>query len=282
MTSATLDTLSLDLIDVNDDRLRPLDVAWAEVLAASMAAKGLTHRIVVRPSAAEVGRWSLVAGRHRLAAAGICGWTEIPVEIRSLTDAEARLVEIDENLMRRELSALDRAIFLSERKRVWEDLYPQVAKGGDQKVKQIQRSDQNDIMSFSSDVADRTGLSRRTIQRSIALVADLSPEVIAAARGTYLENHAADLAHLANLRSDEQIEVAKALSAGRIKRVGEFRAPAVLPADERQFNALVEAWSRGSEKARRRFLAQIGAEITAKGVAKSRLAVVSSNVEDVA
>ena len=58
----------------------------------------------------------LVAGARRLAACKQLGWTEIPATVVELYDIDLELAEIDENLIRMELTALDRAEQLERRK----------------------------------------------------------------------------------------------------------------------------------------------------------------------
>jgi ParB family transcriptional regulator, chromosome partitioning protein len=150
-------------------RLRPVDAAWVEALAVSIEAGGL-------------------AGAHRLAAVTLLNEPEIPAVVIPLDPNQARLAEIDENLMRHELTQLDRAVFLAERKRVWEALYPLTAHGKAKKHKQNQDVGKVAKMAtfprFTKEAAERTGLSERTSRRSIALVADLGPDLIAGLRGT--------------------------------------------------------------------------------------------------
>ncbi len=76
------------------------------------------------------GKLHLVAGAHRLEACKRIS-VEVRAEIIECSELEARLIKIDENLFRRELGALDRAVFLAERKAVYEEMYPDTKKGGD-------------------------------------------------------------------------------------------------------------------------------------------------------
>ncbi|MFT8664020.1 MAG: hypothetical protein ABF772_03195 [Acetobacter orientalis] len=46
--------------------------------------------------------------------------------VKNVNDDEVELLEIDENLCRRELSALDRATFLTRRQDVYQKLHPEV------------------------------------------------------------------------------------------------------------------------------------------------------------
>ena len=256
-------------------RLRPVDPAWAAAVGGSMRETGLTHPIVVRPDSAELATdYVLVAGMHRLYAADVVlGWNEIDVEVRDLDERQAKVVEIDENLMRRELSALDRAVFLAERKRLWEEAHPETKRGGDFRRKSLKTADKNqtDNMSvwstFSKDVAERTGLSDRTIRRATALAADLGPELIARLRLSPIADNAAQLKALARLPEHFKTAALDPLAGGApslkaaLKLAGML--PAQLPKDERDFRALVGAWSRAGAKARRRFLAHIKAAPTA-------------------
>ena len=78
-------------------RLRALEPALVDTLAASMKFAGLTHAIVLRP--APTGYY-LVVGWHRLEAARKLGWQTIRAVIFSnLTSDQAALLEIESNLI---------------------------------------------------------------------------------------------------------------------------------------------------------------------------------------
>src|SRR3712207_2837538 len=57
-------------------------------------------------------------GFHRLEAARLLGWTEIEATIISGSDIELRLVELDENLARAELTAAERGEQMAEKARL--------------------------------------------------------------------------------------------------------------------------------------------------------------------
>lgn len=121
-------SIPLDLIDVGE-RLRAVDRDYVSLIAESLAERGLDTPIIVTAAGAD-GRHALIAGGHRVAAASLAGWTEIPAKVVEADELQARLIEIDENLIRRELSALDRAVFLAERKRIYEAMHPATRPGG--------------------------------------------------------------------------------------------------------------------------------------------------------
>lgn len=84
------------------------------------------HGRVIEPITVHMkkGQYTLIAGAHRLEAAKLAGLTTIPATTNLISKTIVRLMEIDENLCRHELSALDRAVFLSERKKLYEEMYP--------------------------------------------------------------------------------------------------------------------------------------------------------------
>lgn len=250
----------------DDDRLRPVDDAWVAALAESIRDHGLEQPIVVRPTPlSDSGAYALVAGCHRLAAVRLLGETEIEAIVRDLSDDEARLVEIDENLMRRELDPLDRAVFLAERKSVWERMYPETAHGGDRKSKKNKGENRVAMIAtrFSKDVAARTGISERTVRMACQIAVELGAEGIARLRSTPLAGNQSQLLLLAKMEPEARRATIDAIVAVRASTVSAAQRSAGLGrtapnADEVQFRKLVDLWSRSGARARRRFLAHIG------------------------
>ena len=157
-------------IDVGP-RLRKIDMDWARWIASSMkdldAANpgyGQQTPIEVRPGGLEKGRYTLTAGAHRLEAVKINGWTEIEVAVVEVKDLEAELREIDENLFRRDLGALDRATFLARRQEVFWELHPETKRGT---AGANARWNAADNLSFASQVALKLGVTPRDVRRSI-------------------------------------------------------------------------------------------------------------------
>lgn len=101
-----------------DNRLRPVSPAGVQAILASVAEIGrIKDPVHVRRSKKGL---TLMAGGHRMAA-----YAELGVEVADawvwsgITDDDARLIEIDDNLAGAEMTALDTAVFLAERKRVY-------------------------------------------------------------------------------------------------------------------------------------------------------------------
>jgi ParB family chromosome partitioning protein len=113
------------------------------------------------------GVWRLIAGAHRLAAVPKLGHNKIDATVLHGLDIDAmRLAEIDENLVRADLTPGERALHLAERKRLYEKLHPETKHGGDRKSAGSTRQN-GDLIRFTQDAADKTGRSERTVQREL-------------------------------------------------------------------------------------------------------------------
>lgn len=83
------------------------DEAELQSLAESLRAHGLLQPVVVRRTA---DGYQLVAGERRLRAAVKAGWTDVPVQIVEADDRQLAELAIVENLQRKDLNALEKAI----------------------------------------------------------------------------------------------------------------------------------------------------------------------------
>jgi ParB family chromosome partitioning protein len=137
MTARTILDLDLAAIDATG-RLRKALPLRVEALAEDLDQRGLITPIeVVGPLDDESYR--LIYGAHRLAAAKLLGWAEIPAVVHApdafADEAEARLREIRENLMRFELNALERAVSVAAWRDIYEAANGKVKRGGDRRKK---------------------------------------------------------------------------------------------------------------------------------------------------
>jgi ParB/RepB/Spo0J family partition protein len=84
------------------------DPGDVEDLAASIREKGVLEPILVTKVAGN-GHFAIVAGSRRVAASKIAGRQTVPAIVREMTDDEAELVSLMENLHREDLSVLETA-----------------------------------------------------------------------------------------------------------------------------------------------------------------------------
>jgi ParB/RepB/Spo0J family partition protein len=202
--------LHLDAIAVPPKRMRRLRPEKVDELAESIATpRGLVNPITVQPKG---DRYILIAGHHRLAAVQKLGLATISATVREGLDADqAQLIEIDENLIRADLSPAEPALHLAERKRIYERLHPETKLGasGKGRAKVRQNGEANDR--FTKDSADKTGKSERTVQREIARAANI-PD-LADLVGTSLDS-ADELDAVAKLPLDEPRRLIDRAKAG--------------------------------------------------------------------
>lgn len=255
----TIRPLSLDLIDVPEDRLRLPDPDAVAAIALSMDERGLMHPITVAaPKKGE--RFRLIAGLHRLSAARQLGWSEIAASVFSGKALEARLLEIDENVFHRPLSPLDRASHLAERKRIYEELYPETKHGGDRKS---QDQVANFATRFSADVAEKLGISERLVRLSVFRHTRIAPDVRAQIALTWIADKGSELDALARLDPARQRKAVTALlnrDAASVRQavaaMDGVRTPEPRPEDT-EYDRLMEAWRRAGTRAKERFVAEL-------------------------
>ncbi len=202
----------------------------------------------------------LIAGAHRFEAAKQAGLERIPSQVwEDITPEEARLIEIDENLIRHELNPLDRAVFLSERKDVYEKMHPETKNGA--QGSRSGQTNENDTMSFSNDTAERTGLGKRTIERAVKIAKGIPVELRKRIIGTELAQNQKELLELAKIGDQMlQAQIVERIVSGQSSKVGaavkEIKGHVEIEKnkDDTEFEKLVELFQRASKAAQDRFL----------------------------
>lgn len=263
-------SIAVDRI-IKGERLRAADPAAVEAKRVSMRESGQIAPIMVRPAPGKPGWFILVVGLHRLEAAIAEGWTDIRSDVRHLTDDQARLIEVDENLIGPSLTPLERAIFIDVRLQVWARLHPDRVDQGDtgdgaaapkrgrpaNSVKLTEfLGDTPATMGFSAETAEDLGLSTSTVERALRIARGLSPETRAQIAGTRVAKNEGLLRQLASVPDkSEQLRAAEALASAKAKTFpdalmiasGKEPAPAPepRPADE-AVAAFMAVWKKAS------------------------------------
>lgn len=261
-------SVALNTIDVGE-RLRPVDRDYVAMLAGSMAERGQDTPITISAEGPD-GNHRLIAGAHRLAAAQSLGWEEIEALVSDAEGLEADLLEVDENLMRRELSALDRAVFLARRKEIYEALNPDTKHGGDRRAKAKDKSQSFATWSerFTKATAEKLGLSERSIQLAVRRAA--LPADIRAAIATHpVADSGAELDKLLAQPEAVQRQVvaaltrpeapARAVSAALAEIAGPSKTSRAAET-QKQLAALLGAWRKAGKPARGQFLDYLESE----------------------
>lgn len=206
-------------------RKRSLSMAKVTELADSIAQVGLLSPILVAcPNylVEETDDFRLVAGLHRLEAHRQLGLAEIPATIIcvELDALDAELAEIDENLIRNDLTALERAEHLAARKAIYEQRHPEAKQGGDRRSESAVSNGQY-VRSFAADAAAKTGVNERTVRRDVQIASSIPEPIRDAIRDTPVADNQQELLRLAKLDADEQAAVAEKLASGEAKKVAQ-------------------------------------------------------------
>lgn len=250
------------------ERLRAVEEEHALAIAQSIVEHGLINPITVRVTPnAKGGKYTLVAGAHRIRAEQINEESEIDATIVEGDKAEAQLIEITENLFRNELSVVDRAVFVQAYRDIWEQKHGKIAAGRPgNRINLIQLiADEADAGGgFTHHVADRMGLSVAAVKRLSQIAQNLHPDVRSAVRGTPIADNQSVLLKIAKMEPQKQRQTAVAFRAEPdLKKALALVEPAP-PLSKKQLeqatllSRLVTAWEDASEETRTQFLEHIG------------------------
>jgi ParB-like chromosome segregation protein Spo0J len=185
-----------------------------ETLANSIKHVGQLEPIIVRDD------MKLIAGGRRLAAIKLLGDDLIDANVLTVSDIDAELIEIDENLERHELTVLQRSEQLARRKELYEARHPETKAGvAGGKARQGKGKSATKMISFAEDTAAKSGVSPETVRQEVQIAEDLDSDVKEAIKGTDLEDRKVDLLELSRLPKEEQgpvvEEIAKAKAKGK-------------------------------------------------------------------
>lgn len=235
--------LAIDEIVIPDGR-REVNADVVKRLADSIENVGLRHPVTVRKHRDE---YVLVAGRHRIEACRRLGREHVPAIICSLTNAEARMWEIAENLHRAELSKLERSEQIAE----WVRLCDEQRKPAQVAPVSGGRGNESGINAASREL----GIERTEAQRSIK-IASITPEAKRAAEQSGIDDNQSKLLEIA--REAPERQVAKVTELATRKPVKIADAPLNdFETKEKWMAAGMSWWNRGSKEWREEFLSRV-------------------------
>lgn len=207
MTEKSVAEVSIDAIQVID-RLRASDSGKVASLADSIKKLGLMNPISIRPDN------RLIAGLHRLEACKLLGWSTIPAIIQDyhaihaadVAELYVELAEIDENLIRNDLTELQQGLQHARRKAIYEKLHPE-AKAGVAQAKGMNTAlgnvaDKLSATSYAADAANAVGETERTVRRKTRIGEQLA-EVAEQLQDTAIEDNQSELLALAKLQESK-------------------------------------------------------------------------------
>lgn len=259
----SISMLQLELIKVTDDRLRPVSDAAVAAIATSIEEHGLIYPLVVRRTKGP--RYELVDGGHRRAALERLGVEMVPVRCYEGPAPAIRLIEIDTNLARADLSDLDRAIHMAARRREYVEEHPETTQGVAGANGRWNASAEMALASFVGMTIEQTGLSKCKIlklaQAGDAIDTVMAERLRSAPKRVFLN----DLLALAKAQPAAREAAVEAFASGAAQKIAAALkptrdAPAADPVEE-AFKALASAWKRAPKAARSRFVDEFGVEL---------------------
>ena len=165
------------------NRLRNLDESTVLALVAAFREYGQQQPIVVYGKETDA-TVTLGAGGHRLEACRRLG-IHVLCFHNVGDELDRQLCEIDENLIRADLTPADKALFLARRKEIYLVRHPETANGGDRKSdRQIGELKNSESKRFTTATAEATGQKERTIQRDVERGEKISASALQLLRGT--------------------------------------------------------------------------------------------------
>lgn len=216
--------IKISEININPGR-REAEPKSIEELARSISEIGLLNPITVDQG------YTLIAGLHRLEAAKRLGWTEVECTVTGLDGLQAELAEIDENMVRSELSAVEYGAVLLRRKEIYEALHPETKATynggsfrGNQHSGEVTDKMSATSKSFAKDTADRLGVTARTVERYVRMMKNLTPDARLILSGSDVKLTQSAATKLSQLMPDQQKEAASMLASGAIQSVDEYLA----------------------------------------------------------
>ena len=218
-------------IEIPSKRLRSLNLQKVGELAQSIKTNGLINAVTVYKT--ENGL-TLIAGLHRLEACKSLGMELINCSVHEVDVNKAELLEIDENLMRQELTVLEQSEHIQRREEILEVMGLRAKSGTNLKnlpdnstpLFDPQSDGTGDTVTpvkTTQSIADEIGLNERSVQRRKQIATNIVPEVKESLRDTEIANSTTQLVEVARMEPEQQKEFADAVQSGEVSTVKEFK-----------------------------------------------------------
>ncbi len=265
-----IEHLDISTIQIDEAERRAVSEETVQDIVSSAQTYGtILDPIKVRKARRKGGdRLDLMDGAHRIAACKKLGWTTIPALVWvDIPDAAAKLIEFDANIARNEPDAFERCFTVWQRKKIYDELHPEAARGVAGALARWNATDMMSVAPFSTSTAEIMGVSERQIRRLVEAVSTFSEDELRALRHAKTRVNVSDLKKLsAVMEPDDRRFVIGQLSAGHAASLGEAlsklsKKPTAKDPEVEAYQKLKAAWERTPMKMKRRFVADESAEL---------------------
>ena len=218
-----------EIHDVQIDMLKPprsvyrhIDSTKVKQLAESISLFGLRHPITISEDR------SIISGNHRVAAMKTLGKKTIRAEILPISGVMARILMIDENLIRSELTLLEQSEHLAERNRLLIELGQRTESG-----KHVGKTDPDGErgdgtrdsagqppIKTTKDIANDMGIAERTLQEKLQIANAIDKSARDKLRDTDISDNKTELIRLAKIKSPgDQNTIVDMVISGECKTI---------------------------------------------------------------
>lgn len=196
-------------------RLRAINPDWAQALADEAREAGTPQWSPIEVVRVDKG-YRLISGGHRTEAVVLLGLEEIEAKVfereEFADEAAIRLREIRENMLRYELTALDRAIHLVAWKDIYETANAVDRRGGDRRSKAVQTNsadlhNRSFAERFSLAAAKALSISEDSIKRSLKVAKGIAETVRIRISAHDLARNMSELLLLSGETADRQEKI---------------------------------------------------------------------------
>lgn len=263
---AKFETVAISDIHV-PERLRAVRDDYAGVFALLVNRGRELPPVKLRRTPNGKRKLELVAGAHRLRGYELAGRDAIDAQIVKADAKAARAEEIEENLYRYELTALERVAFVAEYRRLFEEEFGAIKRGNPQFSNSANLAELNlaglaeDSQEgrFYSRALNRLGLSERSARRLCTIDRNLQPALRAALTGSAWEDNQAAIERLSKLEPKLQAGIARAITEQGMAPDEAEQAILARPkvsAQQKVWSRLTDTWGRADIARKRRFVAE--------------------------
>jgi len=157
-----IDEVPLDQLKIRENRIR-VDIGDLTDLMTSLTEVGQLNPLTIDED------YYVLEGTRRYYSAKNLGWSKIKCEIRiGLSGYQKLIIEIDENLQRKNFNPAEEAKALALKKREYLKIHPEYRRGGDRKSVEYKEAKRNQnakyALGFAKTQAREIGASERTIK----------------------------------------------------------------------------------------------------------------------
>jgi ParB-like chromosome segregation protein Spo0J len=151
--------------------------------------------------------FKIISGRHRFEAYKMLRKKEVPCRVIDVDDVQAKLLTIDENLVRRKLSVLETCEALLEKEQILKELHMRSQKEYDTFKK--------DSAKFAlpqgivNEISKTIGISKRSVYLKLKIAKNLDERASRHISFNDLENNQSQLEKISELKPEDQIALVK-------------------------------------------------------------------------